>query len=228
MKMKKVLVIEDERDMADLLAYNLEKEGYRPILAMTGLEGLESAMRELPDLILLDLMLPGMMGTEVCRRLRQSERTRGIPVLMLTAKGDEMDRVVGFEIGADDYITKPFSMRELLLRIQAILRRSSQDIPVTDRIISRGTISIDCGSHRVTVSGNEIDLTGKEFKLLLYLADHAGRVISRELLLQEVWEYNYVGDTRTVDTHVTRLRSKLGDAGRLISTVRSFGYRMEG
>jgi len=225
--MKKVLIVEDERDLAELLAYNLEKEGYQALVTGTGLEGLETARRELPDLILLDLMLPGMMGTEVCSSLRHSEKTRGIPVLMLTARGDEIDRVVGFEMGADDYIVKPFSMRELMLRIRAILRRSSQEPGSSERQVTKGTIVIDCGSHRVTVAGDEIELTSTEYKLLLYLAEHTGRVMQRELLLQDVWGYNFVGDTRTVDTHVTRLRQKLGDAGEMIKTVRGFGYKLE-
>lgn len=225
--MKKVLVVEDERDLAELLAYNLEKEGYQVMLTGNGLEGLETARRELPDLILLDLMLPGMMGTEVCSSLRHSDKTRAIPVLMLTARGDEIDRVVGFEMGADDYIVKPFSMRELMLRIRAIMRRSSQDAAGSDRLITAGPVVIDCGSHRVTVSGTEVELTSTEFKLLLYLAEHTGRVMKRELLLQDVWGYNFVGDTRTVDTHVTRLRNKLGEAGDMIKTVRGFGYKLE-
>jgi len=225
--MKKVLIVEDERDLAELLAYNLEKEGYQALVTGTGVEGLETARRELPDLILLDLMLPGMMGTEVCSALRHSDKTRGIPVLMLTARGDEIDRVVGFEMGADDYIVKPFSMRELMLRIRAILRRSSQEPDTTERQITMGTIVIDCASHRVTVAGSEVELTSTEYKLLLYLAEHSGRVMKRELLLQDVWGYNFVGDTRTVDTHVTRLRNKLGDAGEMIKTVRGFGYKLE-
>jgi two-component system phosphate regulon response regulator PhoB len=225
--MKKVLVVEDERDLAELLAYNLEKEGYQVLLTGNGLEGLETARRELPDLVLLDLMLPGMMGTEVCSSLRHSEKTRAIPVLMLTARGDEIDRVVGFEMGADDYIVKPFSMRELMLRIRAIIRRSSQDSAGNDRQITAGPVVIDCSSHRVTVGGSEIELTSIEFKLLLYLAEHSGRVMKRELLLQDVWGYNFVGDTRTVDTHVTRLRNKLGEAGDMIKTVRGFGYKLE-
>lgn len=225
--MKKVLIVEDERDLAELLAYNLEKEGYQALVTGTGLEGLETARREMPDLILLDLMLPGMMGTEVCSALRHSDKTRAIPVLMLTARGDEIDRVVGFEMGADDYIVKLFSMRELMLRVRAILRRSSQEATSAERQISVGTIAIDCGSHRVTVAGAEIELTSTEFKLLLYLAEHIGRVMQRELLLQDVWGYNFVGDTRTVDTHVTRLRNKLGDAGEMIKTVRGFGYKLE-
>lgn len=225
--MKKVLVVEDERDLAELLAYNLEKEGYQVLVTGTGLEGLDAARRELPDLILLDLMLPGMMGTEVCSSLRHSEKTRAIPVLMLTARGDEIDRVVGFEMGADDYIVKPFSMRELLLRIRAILRRSTPEASSAERQINAGTIAIDCGSHRVTVAEQEIELTSTEYKLLLYLAEHRGRVMKRELLLQDVWGYNFVGDTRTVDTHVTRLRNKLGEAGEMIKTVRGFGYKLE-
>ncbi len=226
--MKKVLVIEDERDLAELLAYNLEKEGYTPLTASAGIEGLEIARRELPDLILLDLMLPGMMGTEVCSSLRQSEKTRSIPVLLLSARGDEIDSVVGFEVGADDYIVKPFSMRELMLRIRAILRRSGSDgTPAAERQIRAGGILIDCSSHKVTVSGQEIELTSTEYKLLLYLAEHNGRVMPRELLLQDVWGYNFVGDTRTVDTHVTRLRNKLGEAGEMIKTVRGFGYKIE-
>ncbi|NJD37436.1 MAG: response regulator transcription factor [Geobacter sp.] len=225
--MKKVLVVEDERDLAELLAYNLEKEGYQVLLTGNGLEGLETARRELPDLVLLDLMLPGMMGTEVCSSLRHSEKTRAIPVLMLPARGDEIDRVVGFEMGADDYIVKPFSMRELMLRIRAIIRRSSQDSAGNDRQITAGPVVIDCSSHRVTVGGSEIELTSTEFKLLLYLAEHSGRVMKRELLLQDVWGYNFVGDTRTVDTHVTRLRNKLGEAGDMIKTVRGFGYKLE-
>ena len=225
--MKKVLVVEDERDLAELLAYNLEKEGYQVLLTGNGLEGLETARRELPDLVLLDLMLPGMMGTEVCSSLRHSEKTRAIPVLMLTARGDEIDRVVGFEMGADDYIVKPFSMRELMLRIRAIIRRSSQDSAGNDRQITAGPVVIDCSSHRVTVGGSEIELTSTEFKLLFYLAEHSGRVMKRELLLQDVWGYNFVGDTRTVDTHVTRLRNKLGEAGDMIKTVRGFGYKLE-
>lgn len=225
--MKKVLIVEDERDLAELLAYNLEKEGYQALVASTGIEGLEIARRELPDLMLLDLMLPGMMGTEVCSSLRHSEKTRGIPVLMLTARGDEIDRVVGFEMGADDYIVKPFSMRELMLRIRAILRRSGQESGAAERQVTAGPIVIDCGSHRVTIAGAEVELTSTEYKLLLYLAEHRGRVMQRELLLQDVWGYNFVGDTRTVDTHVTRLRNKLGDAGEMIKTVRGFGYKLE-
>jgi two-component system, OmpR family, phosphate regulon response regulator PhoB len=224
--MKKILVIEDERDLADLLAFNLEREGYQSLVAYSGTAGLKLALQELPDLIVLDQMLPGMMGTEICTALRRETRSIAIPVLMLTARDEEIDRVVGFEVGVDDYMVKPFSMRELLLRVRAILRRCSGE-PVDTPQIEAGRLRIDTESCRVTVSGAEVELTTTEFKLLLYLAQRAGRVLSREVLLQQVWGYNYVGDTRTVDTHLTRLRGKLGAAGEMIKTVRGFGYKLE-
>ena len=224
--MQTILIIEDEKDLAELVSFNLEKEGYRTITAPDGTSGLEDAQREAPDLILLDLMLPGMMGTEVCKILKKSEKTANIPVIMLTARGEEIDRVVGFEVGADDYVVKPFSTRELLLRIKAVLRRSLPDEPL-GKIIKIGQITIDPDRHTVNVGGEEIVLTTTEFKLLLNLAERLGRVQSRDLLLKNVWGYNYVGDTRTVDTHITRLRTKLGPAGDLIRTVRGFGYKME-
>jgi two-component system phosphate regulon response regulator PhoB len=228
MPMKKILVIEDEKDLAELLVFNLEKEGYKALCAYDGISGLEKALREEPDLIVLDLMLPGLMGTDICKELRKDSRYANIPVLMLTAKGEEIDRVVGFEVGADDYIVKPFSMRELLLRIKAILRRSdSQPAPASGGTITIGDIVIETERHRVLSTGNEVDLTTTEYKLLLYLAERPGRVLSRELLLQNVWSYNNVGDTRTVDTHITRLRGKLGAPGDLIKTVRGFGYKIE-
>lgn len=224
--MQTILVIEDEKDLAELIAFNLEKEGYRTLTAFDGTDGLEAARREMPDLILLDLMLPGIMGMEVCKTLKKSEKTSHIPVIMLTARGEEIDRVVGFEVGADDYVVKPFSTRELLLRIKAVLRRSLPDT-TESRIIKIADITIDPDRHMVVANGEEIILTSTEFKLLLNLAERLGRVQSRDLLLKNVWGYNYVGDTRTVDTHVTRLRTKLGRAGDLIKTVRGFGYKME-
>ncbi|HEY3309037.1 MAG TPA: response regulator transcription factor [Desulfuromonadaceae bacterium] len=226
---KKILVIEDEKDLAELLIFNLEKEGFKISCSYDGLDGLDLARREEPDLILLDLMLPGLMGTEVCKELRRDPRTAHIPVLMLTAKGEEIDRVVGFELGADDYLVKPFSMRELLLRIRAILRRCEGQASVASgALVSMGGIIINKERHQVLSEGNEVELTTIEFKLLLYLVERPGRVLSRELLLQNVWSYNNMGDTRTVDTHVTRLRGKLGAPGELIKTVRGFGYKIEG
>ena len=226
--MKQILIIEDEKDLADLLAFNLEKEGFSTRCAFDGTSGLAAAQDDLPDLVVLDLMLPGLLGTEVCKALRKDARTARIPVLMVTAKSDEIDRVVGFEIGADDYIVKPFSMRELTLRIKAILRRceTEQQVVATSSL-SMGSITIDTERHQVMSSNTTIDLTSTEFKLLLYLAERRGRVISRDQLLQNVWSYNDVGDTRTVDTHITRLRSKLGPPGEQIKTVRGFGYKME-
>ena len=225
--MKQILIIEDEKDLADLLAFNLEKEGFTTKCAFDGNSGLAAARDELPDLVVLDLMLPGLLGTEVCKALRKDARTTRIPVLMVTAKSDEIDRVVGFEIGADDYIVKPFSMRELTLRVKAILRRCETEQAIATSLLNLGNITIDTERHHVTSSATEIDLTSTEFKLLLYLAERRGRVISRDQLLQNVWSYNDVGDTRTVDTHITRLRSKLGPPGEQIKTVRGFGYKME-
>lgn len=224
--MNRILVVEDEKDLADLLSYNLEREGFQVTSAYDGLSGLEQAKSELPDLILLDLMLPGMLGTEVCKALRKEAATSRIPVLILTAKGDEIDRVVGFEVGADDYIVKPFSMREVVLRIKAVLKRNAPEAPAQD-LFTIGAILIDEQRHVVTSAGVDVELTSTEYKLLLYLAERCGRVISRELLLQNVWSYNNIGDTRTVDTHITRLRGKLGAPGDMIKTVRGFGYKME-
>ena len=225
--MKRILIIEDEKDLADLLAFNLEKEGFTTTCCFDGNSGLEAARAEPPDLMLLDLMLPGIMGTEVCKALRKDPRTARIPVLMVTAKSDEIDRVVGFEVGADDYIVKPFSMREVTLRIKAILRRCENEPVTASSLLILGEIAIDTERHRVISSNVEIELTSTEFKLLHYLADRRGRVISRDQLLQDVWSYHEVGDTRTVDTHITRLRSKLGPPGDQIKTVRGFGYKIE-
>jgi two-component system phosphate regulon response regulator PhoB len=227
--MKSVLIIEDERDLAELLAFNLEKEGFRATCVHDGKLGLEQARTDLPDLILLDLMLPGILGTEICKVLRKDKKTAHIPIIMITAKSDEIDRVVGFEVGADDYIVKPFSMREVLLRVKAVMRRQEQDTksePNTD-ILTLGEITIDKQRHSVISAGLEIDLTSTEFKLLLFLAVKRGYVQSREQLLENVWSYNNSGDTRTVDTHVTRLRGKLGSPGDIIKTVRGFGYKIE-
>ena len=226
--MKKVLIIEDEKDLADLLAFNLEKEGFAATCVHDGKLGLERAGTDLPDLILLDLMLPGMLGTEVCKALRKDPRTARIPIIMITAKGDEIDRVVGFEVGADDYIVKPFSMREVALRVKAVTRRFEHEVQTRmPELLSIGDIVIDNQRHTVISAGLEIELTSTEFKLLLYLAEKKGSVQSREKLLQNVWSYNNAGDTRTVDTHVTRLRGKLGAPGDIIKTVRGFGYKIE-
>jgi len=224
--METILIIEDERDLADLLAFNLEKEGFRTVIATDGIEGLGAASRVVPDLILLDLMLPGMLGTELCKNLKKSERTCRIPVIMLTAKGEEIDKVVGFEVGADDYVVKPFSTRELLLRVRAVLRRAVT-LVAANPVITVGAVTIDTERHLVMVNDEEIGFTSTEFKLLYTLVTRLGRVQSRDVLLRDVWGYNFVEDTRTVDTHVTRLRTKMGEAGEMIKTVRGFGYKLE-
>lgn len=222
----KVVIIEDEKDLAELLAFNLGKEGWQTLVALDGRSGFELVTAELPDMVILDLMLPEMSGTEVCRLLRKQAGTAAIPIIMVTAKGEEIDRVVGFEVGADDYLVKPFSSRELLLRMKAILRRTTPATAV-EKSLQLGDLSIDPSRHLVTVANEEITLTSTEYKLLLILAERCGRVQSREQLLQDVWGYSSEADTRTVDTHITRLRAKLADAGEMILTVRGFGYKLE-
>jgi two-component system phosphate regulon response regulator PhoB len=225
---KTIIVIEDEADLVDILRYNLEREGYAVRAALTGTQGLAEVAREpRPDLVLLDLMLPDVPGTEVCRRLRAAERTREIPVLMLTAKGEEIDRVVGFEIGADDYMVKPFSVRELMLRIQAIIRRAHPVSRIEQPLISFGRLEVDIPGHRVHVDGEEQVLTALEFKLLVTLLERKGRVQTRDRLLADVWDIHADVTTRTVDTHVKRLREKIGEAGDYIETVRGVGYRFK-
>jgi two-component system phosphate regulon response regulator PhoB len=222
-----VLVVEDERDIQELVEFNLRQSGYRVLKAGDGLEGLRLAQSEKPDLVVLDLMLPGLDGKEVCRRLKQGESTRAIPILMLTALAEETDRIIGFEIGADDYLTKPFSPRELSLRIQAILRRSAEPEAGGGHLRLDG-LTIDPERHLVEVEGEVVDLTATEFRLLHHLASHAGKVQTREVLLERVWGYAYEGYARTVDTHVRRLRKKLGKLSEAIETIRGIGYRYRG
>lgn len=220
-----ILIVDDEKDLVSTLQYNLEREGYETRVALTGQDALAAARQEpLPELVLLDLMLPDLLGTEVCRQLRADDATCDIPVLMLTAKGEEIDRVVGFEVGADDYVVKPFSVRELMLRIRAILRRSESITSETD-VIEFGRIKLDRAGHRVWVDGNEVTLTALEFRLLDTFVTRKGRVQSRGTLLSDVWGIDASVTTRTVDTHVKRLREKLGDAGKYIETLRGVGYR---
>jgi two-component system phosphate regulon response regulator PhoB len=221
-----VLVIEDEVDLAATLEYNLRSEGYQARVAHNGKLGLESAQTDpLPDVIVLDLMLPDVSGTEVCRRLRENERTRDIPILMCTAKGSEIDRVVGFEVGADDYVVKPFSVRELLLRIRAVLRRRTHRGDAEPEVLTFGRLKVDREAHRAWVDDKEIALTALEFRLLYAFLSRKGRVQTRETLLSDVWGIDAEVTTRTVDTHVKRLREKLGDAGDYIETLRGVGYR---
>ena len=220
-----ILIVEDEQDIRELLVYNLQKEGYATLDCGDGKAGLEAARSKLPDLILLDLMLPGLDGLSVCRELERDRNTASIPIIMLTAKGEEMDRVVGLELGAEDYMVKPFSVRELLLRTRNILKRHSR--PVTDERLARHGVSLDPGAHKASVKGGNIDLTATEFRLLKNLLRHAGQVRSREQLLDDVWGYHFEGYARTVDTHMRRLRAKLGSAAVLVETVRGVGYRFK-
>ena len=219
---RKILIIEDENDVADLLTLALRKAGFKISTASDGAGGLQKARDNRPDFILLDLMLPKMSGLEVCRILKSDAATSRIPILMLTAKAEEIDRIVGLEFGADDYVTKPFSPREVVLRIRAILRRAE----TPSESLRAGPISIDPARHEVRVNGKQVHLTSLEFKLLRTLMQRRGRVQDRDRLLNEVWGYESVIDTRTVDTHVRRLREKLGKVGDSIETVRGFGYRL--
>ena len=221
-----ILVIDDEKDFIELVKYNLEKDGFLVKGVLDGESGLSAAARDIPDLIIVDLMLPGIDGLEVCRRLRSDDRTAAIPIIMLTAKSAESDRVVGLELGADDYVTKPFSPRELSARVKAVLRRSS---PQTGgpQVIRRGGLTIDLTRREVICMGNPIALTASEFRLLHFLANHPGHVFSRSELIDGAMGREVSVVDRTIDVHVTGLRKKLGDCGEWIETVRGFGYRFK-
>ena len=223
---ERVLVVDDEPDIVALVAYHLAKSGYRVSTAANGMEAMDAAREERPALIVLDLMLPEMSGFEVLERLRADEATRQVAVLMLTARREEPDRIRGLSLGADDYLTKPFSPQELVLRVAAILRRLAASGVGAAEIVTIGPIHIDRSTHRVSIDGMPIDLTPTEFKLLLTLAERRGRVQSRSHLLETVWDAAPDIQTRTVDMHVQRLRGKLGAAGDLVETVRGFGYRL--
>ena len=225
--MASILLIDDEPDLVSLVRFNLEREGYRVRAAADGAAGYEAAKRDLPDLILLDLMLPGMDGLEVCRRLRAESRTARIPIIMLTAKGGEADRVVGLEMGADDYVAKPFSPRELVARVKAVLRRAAAP-QEDDGALAAGEIQLDPGRHEVTVKGKPVTLTATEFRLLHTLMRRPGQAFSRDRLIDgAIGEDAHVVD-RTIDVHVTSLRRKLGRSATLIETVRGVGYRLHG
>jgi phosphate regulon transcriptional regulator PhoB len=223
----RVLIVEDEPDIRDLIVFHLEREGYQVVKARSGADALRQAQAAPPDLVLLDLMLPEMDGLEVCRRLRQNPATQAVPIVMLTARGDEVDRVLGLEMGADDYVVKPFSPRELVARIRAVLRRT-RPAPGTAPI-TVGRLSIDPAAHIVTVGDTPVSLTRREFDLLRALVEARGRVLSREYLLDHVWGYTAAEEieSRTVDVHVRRLRQKLGPEGQRIGTVTGVGYRLE-
>lgn len=223
--MQKILIIEDEPNIRELVLYNVEQNGYKGLAAEDGLQGLAMARTEKPDLILLDIMLPGKNGYDICKELRM-EGTK-TPIIMLTAKNEEIDKVLGLEFGADDYVSKPFGVRELMARIKAVLRRAEHS--EGGREIVAGDLTIDIERHEVRIGGESIDLTLKEFDLLRTLAENKGRVLTRDQLLDKVWGFDYIGETRTVDVHIRYLRKKLGDEdneGKYIQTVRGVGYKM--
>lgn len=228
MSKAKILIIEDEKDIVELLQYNLEKENFKVLTAGNGQRGLDSARKNLPDLILLDLMLPEIDGLEVCRILKKDNKTSHIPIIMLTAKSTETDKIVGLELGADDYITKPFSIKELIARVKALLRRVHSEAKPAE-MIKIGDVIIDFGKYLVTQKGKTVDLTTKEFELLRALIEAHGRVISRDNLLENVWGYDHSLEitTRTVDVHILYLRKKLKNLSDRIITVKNIGYRLE-
>lgn len=225
MSQGRILLVEDEPDIAEVLRYNLEKEGFEVEVEVRGDTALERIRREMPDLLLLDLMLPGLDGLEIARILQRDVRTRSLPLVMLTAKGEEVDRIVGLELGADDYISKPFSPREVVLRAKAVLRRARGARPEGE-LIGIGHLRLDVQGHRLEVEGEEVPLTATEFRLLKLLMERVGRVQTRAQLLSDVWGYAEDIDSRTVDTHVRRLRRKLGKAAEQIETVIGVGYRL--
>ena len=228
---QKILVVDDEPAILELIVYNLDKAGYEVITAIDGLLGCQKAREEKPDLVVLDIMLPGMDGLEVCRQLVTQPETADIPILFLTARREEIDRIVGLEIGGDDYLTKPFSPREMVARIKAILRRTRRQEEKADKGILRfGDLVIEPERHEVTIQNRRVDLTAREFDLLHYLALHAGKVFSRESLLEKLWDYNYFGDARTVDVHIRHIREKIEPnpgSPEYILTVRGVGYKFK-
>ncbi len=225
--MQTILIVEDDADIAESLQYNLKREGFRPVIAESGEKGLRLAMddKQTPSLIMLDLMLPGMSGMELCRRLRRESLTENTPIIMLTAKAAEGDKIAGLEIGADDYIVKPFSIKEMIARVRAVLRRAEKEAAPK---YADAKLAVDFGDMRVVCEGSDVKLTRKEFALLEHLIRNTGRVAPRQQLLDNVWGYSYFGDTRTLDVHIRRLRQKLGNCGGCVETVVGIGYRFVG
>jgi len=223
---EKILVVDDEEHIQELIKFNLEKSGYKVICADNGIDAIKIAKEQLPQIMLLDLMLPGMDGLDVCKEIRKDINLSNMPIIMITAKSEEIDKIIGLELGADDYITKPFSVRELVARIKAILRRSN--LTTLEKTFNVGNLVIDFGKHEVTKGENKIDLTLKEFELLQILIKNKGRVVTRDFLLDKIWGYEYVGETRTVDVHIRHLRQKIEDDDKnpvYIQTIRGIGYR---
>ena len=223
----KILIVDDEKNIVEAIRYNLEQEGFRTLTASDGKRALELAQREAPDLITLDVMLPEFDGWEVCRLLRQDRRTKAIPIIMLTVKGDEAEKIVGLELGADDYMTKPFSPKELVARIKAILRRAKE--PASEEVIAVGDLHVDVGKHLVRVKGKPVEVTAKELELLKALLGANGRVLARDFLLDRVWglEQSLEIETRTVDVHIGQLRKKLKHEAKRLITVKNAGYRFD-
>ena len=224
--MARILIVEDSADIADLIAHCLQGAGHVTTIAATGTEGLRMARAAPPEAIMLDLMLPGIDGLHVCQALRGEPATAAIPIIMLTARGEESDRIRGLELGADDYVTKPFSPRELVARVSALLRRIQRPA-AAGKVLRYGPLTIDIDKHTIRAGSDDMRLTAKEFLLLQYLIEHRGRVLSRDLLLTDVWSYQYPGGTRTVDVHIRRLREKIPFLGSAITTVKQFGYKLE-
>ncbi len=224
---KKILIVEDEQDILQLVKLYLEKEGFRTVTAMTGSEGLKQVKAENPDLIVLDLMLPEMDGLEVCKRLRSIPETALLPIIMLTAKAEESDTVIGLELGADDYVTKPFSPKALVARVKALLRRLERSSNNSASHYRYGPITLDLTRHEVSLGKQEVSLTAKEFGLLEHLLRHPGRVLTRDVLLNAIWGYDYYGTTRTVDVHIRRLKQKLPLLEEAIVSVKSLGYKLK-
>ena len=225
---QKVLVVDDEENIRMLVKFNLEKAGYEVLEASDGNKAIETAVNSTPDIVILDLMLPGIDGLEVCRNLKRHPRTAALPIIMLTAKSDEIDRVIGLELGADDYMTKPFSQRELVARIKAVLRRSNVAVGNGEELLL-GRLRMNFSQYEAWLDNEKLDLTPKEYEMLKLLAENAGKVFSREQLLEKIWGYEYFGDTRTVDVHVRHLRAKLErvpEMAEAIETVRGVGYRL--
>ena len=226
MSKEKILVVDDEKNIVELVKYNLEKEGYEVVCAYDGMQAVDLARQDKPDLMILDIMLPGQGGLEVCRILRKESR---IPIIMATAKGEEIDKILGLELGADDYVTKPFSPRELVARVKAVLRRTSAKAEEKDELIF-DELSINLIKHEVRVNGKEVDLKPKEFDLLKLLSTNPGKVYTREFLLEQLWGYDYLGDTRTVDVHMRRLRQKIEkdpSSPEFLKTVHGIGYKFQ-
>lgn len=221
----RILIVEDDQDIAGLVAHHLAKAGYTSEILAAGTEVLARVRRDPPDLVVLDLMLPGLSGLEICRSMRADPSVSGVPIIMLTARTEETDRIVGLEIGSDDYVTKPFSPKELVARIGAVLRRTSRG-RAGGAPLRFGSLLVDPDRHLVTLDGEEARLTAKEFLLLKYLIEHRGRVLSRDVLLSDVWDYKYTGGTRTVDVHIRRLREKLPVLSDAIVTIKQFGYKL--